>query len=75
MPVAPLIKFTIGCVSNLIWSTLFIEQWKRKSALQSFNWGVFEADNINDKPRVEFEGEPRISPITEKLELHYPKYK
>jgi len=59
-------------VCNVVWSTLFIEKWKRKSALQAFNWGVLEPE-IDDKPRVEFEGEPRISPITDKIELHYSK--
>lgn len=72
MPAAALIKFATFSVCNLVWSTLFIEKWKRKSALQSFNWGVYDAE-VNEKARVEFEGEPRISPITDKLEMHYSK--
>ena len=66
-------KFTILCVCNLIWSTLFIETWKRKSAHQSYLWGTHDLDN-NEHPRVDFEGIPRISPITNKLELYSSKY-
>ena len=72
LPVPSIIKFIIYCVCNLIWGTLFIETWKRKSSYQGYNWGILNND-IHDKQRVEFEGEPRISPITNKLELYSSK--
>lgn len=74
LPASSIVKFTILCVCNLIWSTLFIETWKRKSAHQSYLWGTHDLDN-NENPRVDFEGIPRISPITNKLELYSSKKK
>jgi len=53
---------------------VFIEKWKRKSAFYSLQWGAFDFD-IKETTRVEYEGIPRISPITKKLELYYSKSK
>jgi hypothetical protein len=56
----------------MIWSTMLIEKWKRTSSYKSSEWGAYDLD-ITENSRVDFEGVARISPITKKLELYYPK--
>jgi len=57
-----------------IWSTLFLEYWKRKEKLYSMRWGMvgFEA---NEELRPQFRGEKTISPIDGQPILYFPSYK
>jgi len=56
------------------WGTLFLEFWKRREITCAFRWGTrgFEKE---EKPRPEFEGEPRLNPITGEEEDYYPPEK
>lgn len=56
---------------NLIWNTLFMEMWKRKSNDLSYEWGL--TDEIDEKPRPQFKGKPGVNPVTNKPELIYSK--
>ena len=65
-------KFAICGLFNLIWSTIFIETWKRRSSEYCLAWGLFDLD-LNTKPRIQFQGIPKKSEITNKIEIYYPK--
>ena len=59
-------------VFNLIWTTLFLESWKRYSANLSYKWGTIDQVKFQE-PRPEYKGEMVIDEITGKREpLEHP---
>ena len=59
-------------VFNLIWTTLFLESWKRYSANLSYKWGTIDKVKFQE-PRPEYKGEMVIDEITGKREpLEHP---
>ncbi len=61
---------------NVIWSTLYLESWKRRSAELAYTWGTADQrDDLLAEPRPLFVGEERISKITKRPEVFYPDYK
>ena len=58
-----------------VWSALFVEYWKRKSAVLAYEWNTLDYEQL-ERARPEFKPTgTRISPVTGKLELYYPRYK
>ncbi|KAF8945156.1 Anoctamin-7 [Haplosporangium gracile] len=58
-----------------VWSALFVEYWKRKSAVLAYEWNTLDFEQL-ERARPEFKPTgTRISPVTGKLELYYPRYK
>uniref|UniRef100_A0A1B0BX56 Anoctamin n=1 Tax=Glossina palpalis gambiensis TaxID=67801 RepID=A0A1B0BX56_9MUSC len=66
-------SFNLSLVSSfyVIWTTIFLELWKRKCAGYSYRWGTIEMTSL-DKPRTAYKGELKPDPITGKLTLQYP---
>ncbi|KAF9940556.1 Anoctamin-7 [Mortierella alpina] len=58
-----------------IWAALFVEYWKRKSNVLAYEWNTFDFER-RERARPEFRPTGvRISPVTGKKELYYPRYK
>ncbi|KAG0240858.1 Anoctamin-7 [Actinomortierella wolfii] len=58
-----------------IWATMFFEFWKRKSNVLAYRWNMLDYER-RERARPEFKPTGvRISPITGKKELYYPRYK
>ena len=58
-----------------IWSTFFLEFWKRKNARLAYRWSVTEIER-DELPRPDWIANSfRKSPVTGKLERFYPKTK
>ncbi|KAF9360227.1 hypothetical protein BGX26_010133 [Mortierella sp. AD094] len=58
-----------------IWSTLFVEFWKRRSNVLAYQWNTLDFER-HERPRPHFKPTgTRISPVTGKRELYYPRYK
>ncbi|KAH7049659.1 calcium-activated chloride channel-domain-containing protein [Linnemannia elongata] len=58
-----------------VWSALFVEYWKRKSAVLAYEWNTLDFEQL-ERARPEFKPTgTRISPVTGKMELYYPRYK
>ncbi|KAG0315396.1 Anoctamin-7, partial [Linnemannia gamsii] len=58
-----------------VWSALFVEYWKRKSAVLAYEWNTLDFEQL-ERARPEFKPTgTRTSPVTGKLELYYPRYK
>ncbi|KAF9923562.1 Anoctamin-7 [Linnemannia zychae] len=58
-----------------IWAALFVEYWKRKSAVLAYEWNTLDYER-QERSRPEFKPTgTRISPVTGKMELYYPRYK
>uniref|UniRef100_A0A4W3HNR3 Anoctamin n=1 Tax=Callorhinchus milii TaxID=7868 RepID=A0A4W3HNR3_CALMI len=61
---------------NVVWSTLFLEGWKRQSAELAYRWGTLDRPaELIEEPRSQFRGVKRVSPVTGCEEFHYPPWK
>ncbi|OCT84718.1 anoctamin-10 [Xenopus laevis] len=68
-------KYIIFAVFNVLWSTVTLELWKRHSATKAYFWGTLNLKSYIKLPRAEFWGTLIKSPITGRLEPHYPHWK
>jgi hypothetical protein len=62
--------FPTYAVMYLIWSTLFVEMWKRKISEITHKWGVNDISNEREL-RSEFKGDEYYKDLNGKLEKHY----
>ena len=50
------IGFVLFSVFNVIWATLYLESWKRRSAELSYEWGTIDnRDEMLSEPRPLYE--------------------
>ncbi|KAI8604871.1 calcium-activated chloride channel-domain-containing protein [Dissophora ornata] len=58
-----------------VWSSLFVEYWKRKSNVLAYQWNTLDFER-HERSRPEFKPtDTRISPVTGKKELFYPRFR
>ncbi|XP_059081229.1 anoctamin-8-like isoform X2 [Tigriopus californicus] len=70
------VLFISFALFNVIWSTLYLSSWKRRSEELSFQWGTSdEPCELLQDARPMFKGEEVVSSITGKNDLHYPNWK
>lgn len=62
------------CIFYLIWITIFLELWKRKSSKFAYRWGTIVMTAL-DVPRAEFVGVVGPDPITGKMMPQFPYWK
>jgi hypothetical protein len=69
-------EMNIFCaVFNMLWITIFLKRWKRKSNELAYQWGTI-GDVLLEGPRPTFRGKSmQIDPITKHLTPIYPIYK
>ncbi|XP_041375586.1 anoctamin-10-like isoform X2 [Gigantopelta aegis] len=66
----------IFAVFNLVWSTIFLESWKRYCSELSFQWGTMQSVVAKfEEPRPDYFGKIGKNPVTGKAEPVYPKLK
>lgn len=66
----------IFAIFNLIWSTIFLETWKRYCVELTYSWGTINtAVSKFEEPRANFYGTLGRNPVTGKPEVVYPKWK
>ncbi|XP_064493150.1 anoctamin-8 isoform X3 [Pseudopipra pipra] len=80
VPSVPQTSQDISCVVfaifNVIWATLFLEEWKRRGAEFAYKWGTLDTPPESiEEPRPQFRGVKRISPVTSAEEFYYPPWK
>ncbi|XP_051548088.1 anoctamin-10-like isoform X2 [Myxocyprinus asiaticus] len=68
-------SYMVQAVFSMLWSTVFIELWKRRSAALSYRWGTFNLAEQFQEPRPGFHGELGTNPVTGKLEPLFPDWK
>ena len=62
--------FSIGMS---IWAALFSVNWNRSERSLRILWdNIYHTDRGIEMIREDFIGEPKVDPITEKIEPHYP---
>ena len=61
---------------NVIWATLYLKSWKRRSFELTYKWKTFSSQKeLASEPRPLFKGEEKISDITGQVEMFYPPWK
>lgn len=70
------IGYVLFSFFNVVWVSVYLQAWKRYSAELAFRWGTLDqrADLLAE-PRPLFNGDLEISPVTGRLEPHYPAWK
>lgn len=66
--------YAFFAIFNLIWTTVFLEMWKRKCNAMAFNWGTYGTVKF-EEARPEFVGQITVNPVTQRREPSYPKSK
>ncbi|XP_026221375.1 anoctamin-10b [Anabas testudineus] len=65
----------IQAVFSMIWSTVVMELWKRRSATLSYRWGTLNLAERFAEPRPGFQGELGVNPVTGRLEPLFPGWR
>uniref|UniRef100_A0A673MUM2 Anoctamin n=1 Tax=Sinocyclocheilus rhinocerous TaxID=307959 RepID=A0A673MUM2_9TELE len=68
-------KYVLFAVFNLVWSTVFLEVWKRCSATLAYGWGTLSRKKAFEEPRAGFHGALGFNPVTGREEPVYPSSK
>jgi len=68
------IFIVLFCVFNLVWATIFLESWKRKTAVLAYRWGTINNEQF-EEPRAAFLGELGRDPVTGRLQPQYSGYR
>ncbi|KAI7812133.1 hypothetical protein IRJ41_022410, partial [Triplophysa rosa] len=68
-------SYMVQAVFSMLWSTVFMELWKRRSAALSYRWGTFNLAEQFQEPRPGFHGEIGTNPVTGRLEPLFPDWK
>uniref|UniRef100_A0A8B9JXF9 Anoctamin n=1 Tax=Astyanax mexicanus TaxID=7994 RepID=A0A8B9JXF9_ASTMX len=68
-------KYVLFAVFNLVWSTVFLEVWKRCSAQLAYGWGTLSRKKAFEEPRPGFHGALGFNPVTGREEPVYPNTK
>uniref|UniRef100_A0A4W4FHQ7 Anoctamin n=1 Tax=Electrophorus electricus TaxID=8005 RepID=A0A4W4FHQ7_ELEEL len=68
-------RYVLFAVFNLMWSTVFLELWKRHSAQLAYGWGTLSRKKAFEEPRPGFHGVLGLNPVTGREEPVYPSTK
>jgi len=68
------VSIVLFCVFNLVWATIFLESWKRKTAELAYRWGTINTEQF-EEPRAAFYGELGKDPVTGRLQPQYSAYR
>uniref|UniRef100_A0A3B4EGA6 Anoctamin n=1 Tax=Pygocentrus nattereri TaxID=42514 RepID=A0A3B4EGA6_PYGNA len=71
----PVSGLMVQAIFSMIWSTVFMELWKRRSAALSYRWGSITLTERFQEPRPGFQGDLGINPVTGRLEPLFPDWK
>ncbi|XP_030282840.1 anoctamin-10 [Sparus aurata] len=64
----------IQAVFSMLWSTVFIELWKRRSSSLSYRWGTLHLAERFAEPRPGFHGDLGVNPVTGRREPLFPEW-
>ncbi|XP_063679513.1 anoctamin-8-like isoform X2 [Bolinopsis microptera] len=68
--------FTFYAFFNVVWPTLFLEIWKRRSAALAWEWGTLGRDKETQEiQRPQFHGTLGGNPVTGEVEIQYSSIK
>lgn len=59
-------------VFSMLWSTVVMELWKRRTASLSYRWGTLHLAERFAEPRPGFHGDLGVNPVTGRVEPLFP---
>ncbi|XP_035521402.1 anoctamin-10 [Morone saxatilis] len=65
----------IQAVFSMIWSTVVMELWKRRSSSLSYRWGTLHLAERFAEPRPGFHGDIGVNPVTGRVEPLFPEWR
>ncbi|XP_071538291.1 anoctamin-10 isoform X2 [Panulirus ornatus] len=75
LSVDTLTEYALFAAFNLVWVTILLELWKRRSAELSYAWGTLARQSAVEPPRAGFRGVMRQNPVTGRFEPTYPNWR
>ncbi|XP_071516788.1 anoctamin-10 isoform X3 [Panulirus ornatus] len=68
--------FVLFAFLNVVWASMWLEGWKRHSAVLAYNWGTLDSHvELFSEPRPHFTGELKVSSVTGRLEPEFPAWR
>lgn len=64
----------IQALFSMLWSTVVMELWKRRSSTFSYRWGTLHLSERFAEPRPGFHGNVGVNPVTGRVELLFPEW-
>ncbi|XP_071315385.1 anoctamin-10 [Trachinotus anak] len=64
----------IQAVFSMLWSTVVMELWKRRSSSASYRWGTLHLAERFAEPRPGFHGDLGVNPVTGRVEPLFPEW-
>lgn len=64
----------VQAVFSMLWSTVVMELWKRRSASLSYRWGTLHLAERFAEPRPGFHGNLGVNPVTGRVEPLFPEW-
>lgn len=64
----------VQAVFSMLWSTVIMELWKRRSSTQSYRWGTLHLAERFAEPRPGFQGNIGVNPVTGRVEPLFPEW-
>ncbi|XP_033823655.1 anoctamin-10 [Periophthalmus magnuspinnatus] len=64
----------IQAVFSMLWSTVVMELWKRRSASLSYRWGTLHLAERFAEPRPGYHGNLGVNPVTGRVEPLFPEW-
>lgn len=64
----------LQAVFSMLWSTVVMELWKRRSSTLSYRWGTLNLAERFAEPRPGFHGDLGVNPVTKRVEPLFPEW-
>ncbi|XP_048828277.1 anoctamin-10 isoform X2 [Brienomyrus brachyistius] len=64
----------VQAVFNMLWSTMVMELWKRRTASLTYRWGTMQLTERYAEPRPGYRGPPGCNPVTGRPEPCFPDW-
>lgn len=64
----------VQAVFSMLWSTVVMELWKRRSSTQSYRWGTLNLAERFAEPRPGFKGNIGVNTVTGRVEPLFPEW-
>ncbi|XP_054475746.1 anoctamin-10 [Anoplopoma fimbria] len=64
----------IQAIFSMLWSTVVMELWKRRSSSLSYRWGTMHLAERFAEPRPGFHGSLGVNPVTGRMEPLFPEW-
>uniref|UniRef100_A0A3P8RM99 Anoctamin n=1 Tax=Amphiprion percula TaxID=161767 RepID=A0A3P8RM99_AMPPE len=70
----PVSGHMLQAVFSMLWSTVVMELWKRRSSSLSYRWGTLHLAERFAEPRPGFHGDLGVNPVTGRVEPLFPEW-